>query len=280
VSGLTTIQDLTRAEYEVVRKLVYERSGINLGDQKMQLVRSRLGKLVRKGGFRSYGAYIDHVKGDRGGEALSTLLDAISTNTTHLFREKHHFDFLGTLLRGWLNDAKWCAANPELRIWCAASSSGEEPFTIAMTAHDALGRSGTKLKILATDISTQMLAKARAATFAKDRTQTVPAPYRQRYLQRSAQGDPELVEIVPALRQVVTFARFNLMSETFPFKRGFHIVFCRNVMIYFDRPTQQTLVNKMARHLLPGGHLLIGHSESLNNITHPLSYVEPTIYKK
>ncbi|MCB9849227.1 MAG: chemotaxis protein CheR [Phycisphaerales bacterium] len=278
-SEVADIADLTREEYEIVRRLVYQTCGINLGDKKMQLVRSRLGKLVRKGGFTSYRGYIEHVRSDKSGRELGTLLDAISTNTTHLFREKNHFDFLTKLLTGWVADKKWRAANQELRIWCAASSSGEEPFSIAMTTDDVLRNTGLRWRILATDISTRMLAKAQAATFSKESINTVPAAFRQKYLTASP-TDRHSVVVVPELRSAVKFVRFNLMSETFPFRKGFQVVFCRNVMIYFDRETQQTLVNKFAKHMLPGGHLLVGHSESLNNIVHPLKYVMPTIYCK
>ncbi|HRX83788.1 MAG TPA: protein-glutamate O-methyltransferase [Phycisphaerae bacterium] len=275
------IQDLTRDDYEIVRRMVYEHSGINLGEQKMQLVRSRLGKLVRQNGYPSYRAYIDKVVNDKSGQELCTLLDAISTNTTHLFREKHHFDFLARVLREWTSDARWCSANREVRIWCAASSSGEEPYSIAMTADDVLRNvSGVGLKILATDISTRMLAKAKAGVFEAERIETVPGPFRQRYLRKAAGRGEDLVEVVPELKRFITFSRFNLMTPTFPFRHGFNVVFCRNVMIYFDRATQQTLVNKMAHHLHGGGYLLIGHSESLNNIKHNLAYVEPTVYRK
>lgn len=276
-----TIRDLTNDEYELFRKLVYAQSGINLGSEKMQLVRARLGKLLRAGQFCSYREYYDHVKNDASGQELCKLLDAISTNTTHLFREKTHFDFLQAALRRWTRTETRRAPRSPIRIWSAACSSGEEPHSIVMTAHDALRASpSVQVKLLATDISTKMLERARAARYEPHRIGTVPAPFQKRYFRRVRQDATEWLELVPELQRMITFSRFNLMSEQFPFQHGFDVIFCRNVMIYFDRPTQQTLVNKFARHLRPGGYLLIGHSETLNSIQHPLKYVRPTIYEK
>ncbi len=277
----TEVRDLTCKEYEHVRDLVYAKSGISLGDQKMQLVRARLGKRVRKGGFSSYGEYLRHVEQDATGEELCTLLDAISTNTTHMFREIQHFNLLRSIIAEWAQSKSWRSEHSTLRIWSAASSSGEEPHSIAMVAYDTLTRfPGIELKILATDISVQMLNKANLGIYETHRVGTVPPQYRTRYLRKIAKDGKTFLQIVPELRSAITFVRFNLMSPTFPFRHGFDVVFCRNVMIYFDRQTQQTLVNKIAAHLHPGGYLMIGHSESLNSIEHPLEYAKPTVYRK
>lgn len=279
--GECEIGDLTAQDYELIRKLVYRNSGINLGTQKMQLVRARLGKLIRTGGHASFREYYRHVEQDTSGAALCTLLDAIATNTTHLFREIGHFDLLRDVVSGWAGDAAWRAGNPALRIWSAACSSGEEPYSIAMVAHAALqNRAGIDLKILATDLSTRVLQRAQAGVFEAHRVGTVPDEYKRRYLERVTQGDNPQVRVKEELRRTITFARLNLMDATFPFRHGFHVIFCRNVMIYFDRETQQTLVQKLARHLRPGGYLIIGHSESLSNIDHDLKYVQPTVYRQ
>lgn len=278
----TDIQDLTRDDYELFRRMVYAHSGINLGDQKMQLVRARLGKRVRSGGFKSFREYYRHVENDPSGQELCSLLDAISTNTTHLFREIRHFKLLADILTKILEDRKWRSEHKTIRIWSAACSSGEEPHSIAMVAHHALqGHPTIALKILATDISLQMLSRAQLGIYDTHRVGTVPAEFRQRYLKKiqGEDGHPCL-QLVPELRRLISFSRFNLMTPTFPFRHGFDVIFCRNVMIYFDRTTQQTLVNKLAQQLRPGGYLMIGHSESLNNLAHPLSYVEPTVYRK
>lgn len=271
---------MTPEDYEQIRRLVYEQSGINLGDQKMQLVRARLGKRLRAGGFRSYGAYIEYVRTDASGHELCTLIDAIATNTTHLFREAQHFAFLGEALRTWSADAAWRRRHCEVRIWSTACSSGEEPYSIAMVAHDAVGEQARlPVRILATDISTRVLGQARQGVYEFTRVRTVPEAFRQRYL-AGMPGAPPRFQVCADLRRLITFAHFNLMTPQFPFRKPFDVIFCRNVMIYFDRPTQQALVEKLARVLAPGGYLLIGHSESLNAIKHTLGYVRPTIYQK
>ena len=275
------VKDLTKEDYNLVRRLVYAKSGINLGGQKMQLVRARLGKLVRGGRFRSFREYLRHVELDPAGEALSDLLDAISTNTTHLFREMRHFDLLRELLKRWAEDKRWRADNKEVRIWSAACSSGEEPHSIAMVAHDALQEwPSLNPKILATDISVHVLSRARLGLYGAESVKKVAPAYRTKYLRKVEHDGDTYLQITPELRKLITFSRFNLMTPSFPFRRGFHVIFCRNVMIYFDKPTQQTLVNKFARHLIEGGYLMIGHSESLNGIEHPLVYAEPTVHQK
>ncbi len=274
-------KDLTQKEYELFRKLVYEKSGINLGGEKLQLLRARLGKKLRQGGFSSFRAYYDHVVRDQTGDELSVLLDAISTNTTHLFREEGHFDFLKTIIKQWVEDPKWCSENTGLRIWSAGCSSGEEPYSIAMVVRDALkDHPRIQSKILATDLSTQMLSRAKLGLFEPHRVGTVPSVLAKRYLRKTQLDDGPMLQVVPEVRKLISFARFNLMTPTFPFRFGFHVIFCRNVMIYFDRPTQEALVGRYAKNLIQGGHLLIGHSESLNGLEHPLTYVEPTIYRK
>ncbi len=280
-SNILDIKDLTPKEYEYIRRLVYAKSGINLGEQKMHLVRSRLGKILRKKQIQSFKEYCELVERDPTGEELSQLLDAISTNTTFLFRENKHFEFLARTLTEWVGNSKWVAGNSPVRLWSAACSSGDEPYSIAMVADDILRKSGgIDFKILATDLSTQMLSRAKLGIFDEERLKNVPKPYLSRYMTKLKQDREGFHQIVEPLRKKVTFSRFNLMSETFPFKHGFHVVFCRNVMIYFDKQTQEVLVNKIARQLRPGGYLMIGHSESLNGVHHPLKYVAPTIYQR
>lgn len=278
---IVEVKDLTQQDYELIRRLVYAKSGINLGDQKIQLVRARLSKRLRHCGFTSFRDYYRHVEQDPTGEELCALLDAITTNTTHLFREIRHFNYLRELIIRWLGDPSWRSRHSALRIWSAACSSGEEPYSIAMVAHDVLQHTpNIELKILATDLSTRMLSRAKLGLYDVHRVGTVPPLLKGRYLKPTEQDGQTYLQIVPELRQLITFSRFNLMTETFPFRHGFDIVFCRNVMIYFDRQTQQTLVNKLAHHLVLGGYLMIGHSESLSAVSHSLSYIEPTIYRK
>jgi chemotaxis protein methyltransferase CheR len=274
------IRDLTPREYEQFRKFVYEQCGINLGPEKQQLLRARLGKRLRQGGYKTYQQYFEHVQRDQSGEELACLIDAVSTNTTHLFRENKHFEFLGKLLRGWSN-RNGPDYRSEVRIWSAGCSSGEEPYSIAMTAADALGPApASKLRILATDISTRVLAKARQGLFAKDRLAQVPPAYRSRFFKPIGKGEQREFQVIDAIGGMITFDRFNLMSPKFTFANPFDVIFCRNVMIYFDRETVTALVARYASVLRRGGYLIIGHSESLNNLTHSLTYVMPTIYQK
>ncbi len=278
---LSEVEDLTRVDYERIRRLVYAKSGIDLGDQKMQLVRSRLGKRVRERGFKSYHEYLGYVEQDPAGEELCRLLDAITTNTTHLFREIQHFKFLKSTLQRWLADKTWRSSRSTIRIWSAGCSSGEEPHSTAMVVHDVFQEyPNVEVKILATDLSVQMLGKAKLGLYEPHRVGTVPGVFRHRYLRTVQYNGEQLLQLVPELRQTITFSRFNLMAPTFPFKNRFDVIFCRNVMIYFDRPTQQTLANKFAEHLCPGGYLFIGHSETLNGLQHPLSYVMPATYMR
>jgi len=235
----TEVKDLTRREYELFRKLVYEKSGINLGEQKMQLVRTRLGKRLRQRGFRSFREYYNHVINDPSGEELCGLLDAISTNTTHLFRESRHFDLLKEIIARWAADKSKRATDKTLRIWSAGCSSGEEPYSMVMVAHDILrNHSMLELKILATDLSIQILSKAKLGIFESHRVGTVPPALKNRYLLKTKQDGTTMLQVAPELRKLVKFARFNLMTPKFPFRYGFNVIFCRNVMIYFDRSTQ------------------------------------------
>jgi len=274
------VQNLTPEEYERFRKLVYAKSGINLGNKKMNLVQSRLGKLIRSEGLESFHQYYEHVRRDTGGKELGRLLDAISTNTTHLFREERHFALLREAIHNWLADERWRAENDSLRIWSAGCSSGEEPHTIAMVAHDAMqNHPKFELKILATDLSHEMLTCAKSGMYSADDLKAVPDSFIRRYFRR-VRGDPKArVQLIPDLMKLIRFAPFNLMSQTFPFRRGFHVIFCRNVMIYFDQKTRQCLVRKFAIHLKKTGYLMIGHSESLTGLNQPLDYVEPAVYR-
>ncbi len=278
---MTATLELTRKEYELFRQLVYRECGISLGDEKMQLVKARLSKRIRQSEFKSFREYYDHVVNDETGEELSLLLDAISTNTTHLFREAEHFKVLRDIIDKWGDSPAQRADANTLRIWSAACSSGEEPYSIAMVAHQALQQfPNTALKILATDISTRMLAKAKQGIYQPNSLEDVPDDLRRKYFKPVQVSYEPSFQIAPEIRKTVTFARFNLMTPSFPFHKGFDVIFCRNVMIYFDRTTQGTLVNKFAGKLHPGGYLMIGHSESLNSISHPLTYLQPTVYRK
>jgi chemotaxis protein methyltransferase CheR len=271
--------ELTQREYELFRQLVYAQSGINLGGEKLHLVRARLGKRLRVGRFESFKEYYEYVLNDKTGEELARLLDAISTNTTHFYREKRHFELLTRMVEEHLKDAD--QRSRTLRIWSAGCSSGEEPYSIAMTVHNLVKNRGkVEVKILATDLSVQMLSQAKLGIYEALRLGTLPPTFAHSYFTACGGRKSGQVQVVPEIRKLITFARFNLMQQRFPFKYPFDAIFCRNVMIYFDRPTQQELVARFHDHLKPGGLLLIGHSESLNAIKHSYHYVEPAVYRK
>lgn len=275
------VKDLTQADYDLIGKLIYEKSGINLGSEKMQLVRTRLGKILRDRKFRTYREYYNCVVNDTTGEELSVLLDAIATNTTHLFREAKHFEFLAETLQRWLNAKDRIAKDRTIRIWSAACSSGEEPHSIAMVAHDALnGRSHAQVKILATDISTKILRRAQGCVYTEDALEKVPAALKARYLRRIRADGESHFEIAPEIREMIRYARLNLMIPQFPFRNSMDIIFCRNVMIYFDRQTQARLVHKFERILAADGFLLVGHSESLHGVNHSLRQTVPAVYAR
>ena len=269
---------LSDADYEFLRRTVYELSHINLGSDKRALVSARVGKRLRALKLSSYSAYCQMLKGADGKDELGNLVDAISTNHTHFFREESHFDFLrNTLLPA--RQANSGQRAELLRVWSAACSSGEEPYTLAIVLAEFFH--GTDpWHIEATDISTRILARAEAATYEEEKVTHVKGELLRRHFQRGTGKWEGYFRVKEALRQRITFRHLNLLQPAYPFHSRFHVIFCRNVMIYFDRATQEKLVAKFTEQLEPGGHLIVGHSESLGNIRHTLRLLAPTIYQK
>lgn len=277
---LLSRQSLTQDEFQRLSDAVYDHCGINLHQGKKELVDARLGRLLRASRFGSVGEYIDFVVEHQQGAEFYTLIDALCTNVTDFFREMGHFDYLGKAFVPALLEKKRKLRQTRIRGWSAACSSGEEAYSIAMTLLDALPvRTNFDVKILATDISKNMLIKARHGVYDRARTATVPAPLQSKYLVGSTRGCDIVDELVDDVRDVVQFAYLNLM-EPWPFNGPFDFIFCRNVMIYFDKLTQQRLVNRFYNLLDSGGLLFTGHSESLAGISHKFQYVQPTIYVK
>ena len=261
-------------EFEAIRRLAYEKFGLDLRAGKEELVAARLGKRMRQEGFESFDAYYQHVVGDVSGEALIGMIDALATNHTSFLREADHFDFLRDSVLPGLRD------RPRIELWSAACSTGEEPYTLAFLLADQLGGGALhKLRILATDISTKALAAAKAAVYPAERFGAVPPGWLRQFLLRGEGRWLGSYRVKPELRSQVEFARLNLVQ---PFSQTtlFPVIFCRNVMIYFDKATQEGVVNRLAACLEPGGYLFIGHAESLIGMRHNLSYVRPAIYRK
>jgi len=278
MSIATASPALNDAQFQKISRLVKDRCGINLHEGKKQLVQARLAKRLRELGLRGYREYIEYVANDVDGTELTAMLDAISTNLTSFFREEEHFTYLAhKVIPAALRRA---GKSGRLRIWSAGCSTGEEPYSIAITVcSNVPDLSCLDAKILATDLSTKVLAHAEKATYPDQRVKAVPPQQRSRYF-HCIQAKPErLCRVIDPARSLVHFARLNLM-EHWPMRGPFDAIFCRNVMIYFDKPAQGVLVNRFYDMLAPGGTLFIGHSESLAGIDHPLRYVQPTVYEK
>jgi chemotaxis protein methyltransferase CheR len=265
---------LTRYEFAVIAGLAREQFGVELGDGKEQLVAARLGKLMRHLGFSTFRSYFEHVKGDRTGEALIQLIDALTTNHTGFFREQPHFDFLVKHIFPDWNDGGL------RRIWSAACATGEEPYTIALLAREHLGaQTARQPRILASDISSRALETARNGIYPAGRFQGVLSPWLRKHLLRGQGSWDGWYRVRPEIVAMVEFRRINLIDQLFDVDR-FAVIFCRNVMIYFSRPTQERLVRRLSDCLEPGGYLFIGHAESLTGIQHGLQHVQPAIYRK
>ena len=263
--------ELNHNQFQEISRIVYHQCGINLKSGKEALVRARLMKRLRALEMPSIKAYMDLIGSDQGEHEIRTLIDVMTTNKTSFFRESAHFDYLADVILP-END------HPRLRFWSAACSSGEEPYTLAMVLRESIPSIDRKdVLVLSTDISNRMLAAARAGVYPRERLAGIPRALVQKYFERAASGAD--FRVGPALRKLVRLAPLNLM-QPWPMKGPFNVIFCRNVMIYFDRPTQQGLINRFHDILAPGGYLFVGHSEGLSGIRHEFQYMKPAIYRK
>jgi chemotaxis protein methyltransferase CheR len=272
--GVEHIGDrITDAELTRIVRLVYERSGITLHAGKKALIVARLQKRLRAGQYQSFSEYLAAVEADGSGAELCALLDAIATNHTSFFREDQHFRLLESRVLPAL-----AGRREPIRVWSAACSTGEEPTTLAMTLAEALGEAG-RARLLASDLSTKALAVARNGVYKLDRVSTVPKELLRKYFERGMGAQEGLARVSGALRQAIEYRQLNLL-EIGDLGERFDVIFCRNVMIYFDHDVQQRVVAMLERHLAPGGHLFISHSESLNGIVHQLRWVAPAVYQR
>lgn len=269
---------LTSSEFARIRKFIYDYAGINLTEQKKALVVGRLQKLVLKNGFSEFSSYLDWAI-EQGGQAVEEMINRISTNHTFFFRENAHFEFLTKTALPDVVELMRQQKSRDLRVWCAAAATGEEPYTLAMLIRDFYGVEYAKMEagLLATDISTSALSTAMTGVYPDDRVTHVPAQLKSKYFKNIG---PDQWAVSDQLKKDVLYRRFNLMNERWPFKGKFHIIFCRNVMIYFDQKTRNELVAKFYQCLHPGGYLFIGHSETLDREATPLSYIMPAVYRK
>ncbi len=256
--------------------------GIKMPASKKTMLQGRLQKRLRFLGLRSFEEYARYVFSPEGKEnELVHVLDLVTTNKTDFFRESRHFDYLVATAVPELIDETGVRMRNRLTVWSAGCSTGAEPYTLAMVLGDfAENVKGFNFSILATDISTRVLEKARKAVYREDELAPVPAEMKKRYLLKSKDRSTRLVRIVPALRAAVEFQRLNFMDEDFCIEQPADIVFCRNVIIYFDRPTQEAVLRRICRYLRPGGFLFMGHSETLHGMRLPLVQATTTIYRR
>jgi len=246
------------------------------------MLQSRLLKRLRALHIPSFEKYYDYVFSDQEGKKeLTNFLDVVTTNKTDFFREPRHFDYLvNTALPELLAKRSQDAGNT-FRFWSSASSTGEEPYTLAMVLTEFFQQNnGFDFSILGTDISTRVLEHGRNAIYDQEKVEPVPLAMKRQYLMRSKEKNSRLVRIVPELRHMVSFKHLNLMDDDYGINQIMDVIFCRNVIIYFDRPTQEKVLNKLCRQLRPGGYVFMGHSETLNGLNVPLTQVAATIYRK
>lgn len=268
-------------EFNLFSSFIYEQVGIKLPPSKKIMLEARLQKRIKALGFSTfeeYGAYVFSAEGKR--DELIHLIDVVTTNKTDFFREPAHFEYLVKSAIPTLIESRDAGMRAPFRIWSAGCSTGEEPYTMSMVLSEfAEYRPGFRSSILATDISTAVLAKARNAIYAEDRADPIPLALKKKHLLKSKDKGKALVRIRPHLRSMVRFGRLNFMEE-FGMHEPMDVIFCRNVIIYFDKPTQERLLNRFCRQLVKGGYLFLGHSESINGLDVPLTPVASTVYRK
>ena len=268
---------LTAGDLQKIADLVYQKSGIALRDGKGALVIARLQKRLRHGGFASFAAYLAFLERDRSGVELTAVLDAITTNHTSFFRELDHFHFLASDV---LPELLARSGTRPITGWSAACSTGEEAYSIFITLLDHTPAAHhTRLRLLASDLSTQAIRAARSGIYALDRVTELPRPTLQRYFERGLGEQEGLVRVKRALRELVEFRPLNLIDIQ---KLGitFDFIFCRNAMIYFDRDSRQRVVSMLEGHLTPDGYLFVSHSEGLSEIDHHLQWCGPGVYRR
>jgi chemotaxis protein methyltransferase CheR len=275
--GVISDKDFAR-----LSRLIHDCCGIKLGPHKKSMLETRLRKRLRSLGLSSFDEYCAYVFSSSGLEQeLVCLIDEVTTNKTDFFREPAHFDFLTETALPRLVSSYGAGVTRKLRVWSAGCASGEEPYTLAMVLAEFAGKvPGFDFSILASDISTKVLEKARLGVYPLEKVEPVPEPLKKKYLLRSRDPQKQVARVAPELRFRVSFRRLNFMDEDFGLREPIDLLFCRNVLIYFDRPTQQQLLQRLCRHLFPGRYLFTGHSETLSGMDLPVVQVAPSVYRR
>ena len=262
--------------FEELREIIYRESGINLSEEKKQMLMNRLNKRLRKLGLKEPRQYLDIIETDASGEELLQLIDVVSTNVTYFFRESEHFDYLKSEVFA----AYKKQGRDKVRIWCAASSTGEEPYTLAMLGSESFSGVRADVKVLATDISTRVLNHAVRGLYQPKQFEKMPQDVVEKYFSAYQDEDETFWKVDPAIASMVTFKRLNLSQFPYPLKGPLDVIFCRNVMIYFDLQLRTKIIAEMTRLLAPGGYLFLGRSENLLGIHHDLKGCGASVFRK
>ena len=273
-------ETISARDYKRVCELVYREAGISLGSGKQTMLEARIKRRLKVHNLTSYSEYCDYLFGHKGlKDEIPHLIDVVTTNKTDFFRESKHFDFLTAKALPDLQSRN--RLGRPLLVWSAGCSTGEEPYTLAMVLSEfAEAHSGFRFRILATDISTTVLAAADRGVYSKDVIAPIPQSLQRKYFLRSRDRGSETVRVAPELRRLVEFRRLNFMDADYGLQEKVDAIFCRNVIIYFDRPTQERILRKLAHHLVPRGYMFVGHSETLHDMDLPLAPVAPALYRR
>lgn len=271
--------DISKNEYKLLQNLVYDKFGIDLGEEKQSLVVGRLQKVVHTNGFQNFHDYYKYVLNDNSGQGLNTLINKISTNHTYFYREKDHFEFFLDQVLPEIAESSSVKREKHIRIWCAGCSYGEESYTLAMLLLDfmSIKKLGYRAGVLATDISEKALKRAQKGIYSDENVRRMPPALKNKHFTKTPDKNWKVKDPV---KNLVLHRRLNFMRNTFPFKRKFSCIFCRNVMIYFDQPTRDRLVAGFAKYIEPGSYFFIGHSESLGRTNPYFEYVRPAVYRR
>jgi len=274
------VAQMTEQEFEAFQQFIYDNFGIHLTDEKRLMVSVRLQKAARRLKMASIQEYLQHLRSNQTLDVVRELTNQITTNHTFFWRESDHFEVFQQRVLPEITHYLRQRRDLDVRVWSAGCSSGEEAYMLVMLMAEYLGTEYAQWKagLLATDISEQVLAVARKGVYSTDRISTLPPQFKHKYFQQFGQSGEW--EVIARIKQEVTFRNLNLMNEHFPFKKPFHVIFCRNVMIYFDQPTREALVRRFYDALVPGGYLFIGHSETLGRSQTLFRYIQPAVYQK
>lgn len=277
-SAIHSKETLSDRDFKKLSEFIYLNYGIKMPDTKKTLLEGRLSKRLRANNIKSFSAYCEFVFSEQGmAQELIHMIDVVSTNKTDFFREAAHFEFLYDYIL-----PEFAADGKNINIWSSACSSGEEPYTtaIVLSEFNRVAPTQVPFSIFGTDISSDILNKAALAVYKDERITNIPTEYKRRYFMSNKDPQKKLIRVVPELRKACSFSRMNLIDKAYPITKRFDLIFCRNVLIYFDRPTQEAVINKLCDHLSPNGYFFLGHSESAMGMNVPLEAIKPSVFRK